>query len=1034
MKIKVVLGQTTFFACKNLINHIDRNLDSDNFVLVPDRFSLQVESLIMDILKIKSTFNIEVLGLSRLANRVLKKLGFVGQTLSQEEILLITQQAIENVKFQFKSFKKTSINFAQEVSKVVAQFKSSNLAPQDIKPKNCNQSVANKYHDLGLIYSEYENLLGSRFDSNKLLMLFSELILKSNVLADTNLYLAGFDSFTSEMFSIICTLAKGAKQVCIALPKATNNKIDYIYENDILHKLIALCKKENIMIEVVDELATVNENQKAIIDNLFVGGGKLKNDFFTPIACQNLLQEVQTVGKLINEYVREGGRYKDIVVACSNLEKYLPILQRVFTELDIPYFADASVKADHLILAKFVNKYLKVVSSGFSKDCLLDYFSDNLLQKENEQTMQTITKFNVHGKAKCFKYLSHLQPDDLNLFDKLSKAQTNEQFCDCVSELTTFYQANFQQNMQQLQQDYLTYYNLNKQSWQILHQALESIRKLRGQTQTSVGEFIKTINMLMSFCEVSTVPTYVDSVMVGDATSSYFVQCKKLIVLSGAESLPRLVQDNGLVSDNDIESVNFVRKLEPSIKVLNRRNRFKLFNLLSLAQESIITTFCTINEDGKKIEMPNFIQALQSIFDESVIKANFLFKSLDESRDQQFVNGLGSAKHAMKQLGAKKALTNRQFASLSKVLQLDSKKFVLERDYTKVESEKLFFARGKTGVSQIECYFSCPFKHFVRYGLRVNEDEQVEIDQKDIGNICHAFAQEFVLKNGATLAKISKKETEKFIDSSFDNIISKLNLQQKLEAVDESKVLKNYIIHQCNIILNRICYEQQHSLFKPILVEKQLEGVKINVEGTQKQIGLIGKVDRIDTFNNYFRIIDYKTGKVDPLIKDLYYGDKLQLFVYQKGIEQMQGGKAAGVFYFDCKFEFYEDNSATLLKGIVLNDEQVVAACDDRLGVQDCSDIIAVQTRKDIKRGMYKGSALCKHNLINLQEYATRLISKALGEILQGYISPMPDEDACKYCKFNGICLYDRDFGFRKKSKTNEDDILKVLEGKNGQI
>ena len=89
MKIKVVTGESTFFASKNLIEEIrSDNIDEKHYVLVPDRFSLQIENLIMDIGGRQSTFNIEVLGLSRLASRVLKELGFQGSPLNNDEALL----------------------------------------------------------------------------------------------------------------------------------------------------------------------------------------------------------------------------------------------------------------------------------------------------------------------------------------------------------------------------------------------------------------------------------------------------------------------------------------------------------------------------------------------------------------------------------------------------------------------------------------------------------------------------------------------------------------------------------------------------------------------------------------------------------------------------------------------------------------------------------------------------------------------------------------------------------------------------------
>ncbi len=1036
MKIKVVTGGSLYLSSKNLIKQIDvGDLTSKHYVLVPDRFSLQVENLIMDLCDLESTFNIEVLGLSRLANKVLKELGIKGETLSSDECLLLTQQAIENVKHEFVSFKKSSINFAQEVSKVIAQFKSSRLAPQDITSKNCSQTIKNKYHDLALIYREYETLIEGKFDANKLLTLFSNLVLESEILKNINLYLVGFDSFTSEMFDIITTLAKSASSVFIALPKATTLGNAFIYEDDILHKLTDVCNEEGITIEVQECKDELNKNQIAICENLYSENLKQAgaDDFFHPIACQSLLQEVMTVGKLINAYVRRGGHYNEVVIACSNLDKYKPYLDRCFDELEIPFFADKSQTADKLVLSNSIINFLKVVATGFAKEALLDYFSMPIIKNDNQNLiLQKIILNNVHGKNKAFKYLLSLAENEFAGFENLCSCKTCH---DCVKVISVFIESHkkcYECLLDSIKSDYLFEYNLNLQTEDYILKALESINKYQGQYEISVNEFIKKLQLLLSFNEVSTVPTYVDSVMVGDATSSYFVETKNLFVLGGGEGLPRVLQDNGLVSDNEIFSVNFIKALEPSIRMLNRRNRFKLFNLLLLAKDRLFVTYRSINDDGKKIETPGFVESLCKIFAAAPKRASNYFRSLNNENDENFVYGLGSKKSAIKELaggGKSRFISNRQMTSLSKALNFDIAGLWLNRENVNCDLQKLYFPKDSTKVTQLECYFSCPFKHFVRYGLKLEAREDGEIKPRDIGNICHRMAQLFVMKNIDSLGELDDVAIQIFINQTFTKILEELSLENILEEEDGIAII-NFIKHQCNIILTRIVYEQKYSAFKPIALEKQLEGISIPIEGKNKSLKLQGKVDRIDRFDNFFRIIDYKTGKVDPILKDLAYGDKLQLFIYQKAIGEMLEIVPSGVFYFDCKFDFKEDEGEVLLKGLVINDDKVISNSDKRLGVQEKSDLISVATRKAVKNNSsFKGAAICKTNLFNLAEYASRLASKALGEIFDGFILPKPDDFSCEHCDYRGICLYDAKHGVRTKGRVAEESIEKIVKG-----
>ena len=62
--MKFIASATLYEATKEVIKEIDyKNLNEKNLVVVPDSFSMQAESLIFDVLNIKATFNISVVGI-----------------------------------------------------------------------------------------------------------------------------------------------------------------------------------------------------------------------------------------------------------------------------------------------------------------------------------------------------------------------------------------------------------------------------------------------------------------------------------------------------------------------------------------------------------------------------------------------------------------------------------------------------------------------------------------------------------------------------------------------------------------------------------------------------------------------------------------------------------------------------------------------------------------------------------------------------------------------------------------------------------
>jgi ATP-dependent helicase/DNAse subunit B len=81
----------------------------------------------------------------------------------------------------------------------------------------------------------------------------------------------------------------------------------------------------------------------------------------------------------------------------------------------------------------------------------------------------------------------------------------------------------------------------------------------------------------------------------------------------------------------------------------------------------------------------------------------------------------------------------------------------------------LFFPKKTTSISQLECYFSCPYKFFANYGLGIKEREESRLKSIDFGNVLHRIAELYV-------KDIEAKE---------------LLLDKAIEAVGQPQLLKN---------------------------------------------------------------------------------------------------------------------------------------------------------------------------------------------------------------------------------------------------
>ena len=256
MEMQFISSCTLYEATKEAIKEIDhKNLSEKNLVVVPDSFSMQAESLIFDVLQIKTTFNIAVVGISRLAGKLLREHNEEFERISGLDEIVYTYEAIKKCEGEFLYFKNNGMDLALQILEILKQFFNCELAPEDIK--DCNdENLSKKMHDLRLVYAEYIRLLENKLDLVKLLDFFLE---KDFDLSNYNLYFVNFDSFSTKIFSFICALAKKVKKIVIGVAKPLGYGNAYIYETDTTKKMLSLAIEKGILVKVKERESNLSE-------------------------------------------------------------------------------------------------------------------------------------------------------------------------------------------------------------------------------------------------------------------------------------------------------------------------------------------------------------------------------------------------------------------------------------------------------------------------------------------------------------------------------------------------------------------------------------------------------------------------------------------------------------------------------------------------------------------------------------------------------------------------------------------------------
>ncbi len=996
--IKAYMAYTTLDATKAMIGAIDNSdFYSEHIVVVPDKFSLQMEKMLLSTFKQKALFNVKVMGLSSLAVSILSKLNLNSDILSNGECLLLTQNAIESVKDEFLTFKKCSISFCHEMYKLIAQLKSSRVQPEDLNVK-AGAITGEKYHDIALIYKKYNELLSGHMDANERLNLAISKLQDGKILENTSFYFAQFDSFTTEGYDLIKALAKVAKDISVSIATSKTVGNDYIYEKDIFQKLSKFATEEQINIAVIEASTPLPPAKEAIIRGVYSYDRPhcKNNGFYFALTSTSISNECQQVAKLIHYYITKGYNYKDIVVACGNFEKVKKEIENCFQMFDLPCYIDSSVSANETILSKFIFSLFEVVLSGFSQESLTRLLSCKLLGNELE-LIEFVQKYAVDNRYKYKKYIEN-DFSWAEIIRKIENGKTAQDFQDIISTVCEKCEQSYSiLESQMMEKNYIVEQKINSQAKEIIFENILLISKYKNNI--TLDEYVKTLKLLLTFKQVSTVPSYCDAVMVADAQEGFFDESKILFII-GAQALPVVNNDNGLLNDDDI-SLNFAsKKIEPTIRMINRRNRFKIFNLLTTAQEKLIISYQFVNEEGKKNESPTFVENLNAIFSQRPIALTWSSEELAQLSDEIFLLTFGNRKSFIIQY-------SEDLSDIDKNKLNIPNRYFIKSDWHIKNAKELYFADGKIRVTQLENYFVCPFRHFATYGLKLKEKTIYQFDALDFGNVCHSASQLFVdmlIKNNYILSQ----NIDDLIELWLPQIIAGLSLNEKLEATSEKGSLLNYVKLYLKNLFQDIYFEIQNSYFKPKFTEQSVQNIRLG----KYKLALIGKADRIDFADDYFRIIDYKTGQTGNIRKDLFYGNKLQLFLYMGSFEKLFQKQCAGVFYFNAKTQYLKsEEERFLLKGLVQNDQRILKFFDKSIENGGKSKILAISN----ENGEYHGQAIAKEDLADYVGYAKNVAGQGADEICEGYIEPKPIEDACKNCPFKAVCGFEKGYGERKQ-------------------
>ncbi|MBQ7467071.1 MAG: PD-(D/E)XK nuclease family protein [Clostridia bacterium] len=1068
MKMDFYLSTTGEYAAKmalsSLLEKARESVFDDFIVIVPETKTLKTERFLLENSARGAFANIYVYSF----NRLLRKIQTTKTIpLSKEAGVMIVRNLIMQLSGNLNCYKKTAgtVGFAENIYETIQQLKSSGISPIELSDSASKVSTALKIKlkDIALIYDAYENYLGENLvdPNDKLEMLEKEAIL-SDFVKNANIYVLNFDSITSNVAGVVKTFVKCAKSVTVSASFVHPDKANsHIADNEVFNHFRAIADEVGIKYDPVFKDPNIPSDFSQIKNQLYAYPVKpvKSQDSILLFGSFNINAECEKVASLIKSKVLSGERrYNDSFVYLAN-EDYVDAVCKAFDRFEIPYFVSEPFQFENHQFFILLKTLFSVVKKNFDAEDVLKFARCGLLflnQDEVDDFENYVIKYGTnHNKfLKPFVYQDGSEQtinaekvrqqiiQILTMF--LDGFKESASASEIVKNLRNFFDKfDILTRLEKLQKKEeelceLRHAEATKQVYEKAGEVFDMLDQFLGSSTLTMDQFYTLLISGLSAADISLLPLGVDQVQIVTSPDGIY-DVKDLYILGATDgNFPKREHDLGLISDTEIVSLEGIneKKIEPTIRTINRRERFAVYELLQLPKESLTISFADRLFGGEEAKMSSLVQSISSLFESEgeglpIYRFDTPYKEDEDVSLKDFAESLGSIQNAenflasaftRKKLGKKYSVgfdkISTLYMALKDVIKTENLKAFEEINIPKEQeklglAKELFFQKGRTSISELENYFSCPFKHFCDFGLKLKDRERSSMRALDVGDIMHAVAEKFV--------NFAVKNASVNVDKFAVNTLEKVLADENYSADDNMvliKMLRSEVVRLCRALKQEI----DISTFKTVATEQwfggdgKLKGIVIN---DNPKVEIVGKIDRIDQTSDFYRLIDYKTGKIEAAASDIYYGVKLQLAIYLNAVEDIKR-RPAGALYFPIHNEFADGKDKVKdlykMRGFILSEPDAILKMDNSLSFDNPKSqfifpsLSTSQKNKASGEIVFKESAglLGEGEIASITSYAKALVSLAVKEILDGYITPTPYKTTkffpCKYCSYKNVC------------------------------
>lgn len=459
---------------------IFEHIKGRSLLLVPDQFSLQAERDAFFYLDKTGLMDLAVVDFSALGYKILKEAGSpVPPLIDKYGRHMLLTRILEESDDALKIYKgvRGKNSFVERVNMLISEMKRSEVSVDMLREvsESLEDSSFLKYKlkDIVTLFSLYEEAIAGKYlDSEDYITFYGDKMLDSSLVATSDVWVYGFDTFTPKNMLVLERILKTARSLNIVMtwedaaktPSERSAKDDagdpsqsgddvtescrhiacgdagFLAADDredlfsltgfVIRNLVKMAEdlNEEVTCQAITGSGRDNLWSKTLREISVSPEAPLqeKDSRITAVCTSNIYAEADRAAAYILQLVREHGyRFGDIVVVCNDTGLRSGVIRRTFVRWGIPVFIDQKRKVIQHPVVGFLLSLLEIIGSGYRDSAVMQLIKSGFLglaEEEQDALENYVQQFKIRGtlwKKPFSRMGDNYTAEDLNRFNEL---------------------------------------------------------------------------------------------------------------------------------------------------------------------------------------------------------------------------------------------------------------------------------------------------------------------------------------------------------------------------------------------------------------------------------------------------------------------------------------------------------------------------------------------------------------------------------------------------------------------------------------